>query len=93
MKIPHKHAALIKAWADGAQIQFLNPDDRWLDAGSPTWSNSVEYRIKPEPKPDCIRYTHAVDGGMVTSTTCYQQSNLKLIFDGETGKLKGAEVL
>jgi len=25
MKTPHKHAELIKAWADGAEIEFFDP--------------------------------------------------------------------
>jgi hypothetical protein len=53
-KTPHKHAALIKAWADGAEIQFRRGDS-WYDiqpAGiPPIWSLSTEYRIKPEEKP------------------------------------------
>lgn len=57
---PHKHADIIKAWADGAQIQFKQPDDSdqyWDDVrGRPGWYEGLEYRIKPEPKPDLIRY-------------------------------------
>lgn len=43
----HKHADVIKAWADGAEIEWLNAGDgRWyplVDAGA-------AYRIKP-PEP------------------------------------------
>lgn len=46
---PHKHAALIKAWADGAVIQARFPGiEEWKDI-DPTWSLHIEYRIKPEP--------------------------------------------
>lgn len=53
MKTPHKHAELIKAWADGKQIQFkvLGSDGDWLDSigpENPSWSDLLEYRIKPE---------------------------------------------
>jgi hypothetical protein len=56
---PHKHAAVIKAWADGAQIQVRCPrsgryDNQWLDLGIvevPTWLETLEYRVKPAPDP------------------------------------------
>ncbi len=49
---PHKHAELIKAWADGAEIEVYQPAfGRWEKA-EPAWHTSFEYRIKPEPKPD-----------------------------------------
>ena len=46
---PHKHAELIKKWADGAIVQWHNQDGRWYDvrANRPTWDEEVEYRIKP----------------------------------------------
>jgi hypothetical protein len=55
---PHKHAELIKAWADGAQIQvrdltnYVNPDDcKWKDFrefDEEIWDSNWEYRIKPQ---------------------------------------------
>ena len=57
----HKHAELIKAWADGAEIEKkqiyckyqMNQEpiivsEEWLSCPSPTWSWNEEYRIKPE---------------------------------------------
>lgn len=46
---PHKHAELIKAWADGAVIQASIRPGVWLDCDVVTWRTDVEYRIKPEP--------------------------------------------
>lgn len=48
---PQKHAELIKAWADGAEIQFKH-GNKWLNITSisPYWEDNVEYRIKPEKK-------------------------------------------
>lgn len=45
---PHKHAECIKAWADGAQIQFFNYG-YWhdVDTNEPRWYDNTEYRIKP----------------------------------------------
>lgn len=93
---PHKHAELIKAWADGAQIEYLE-NGNWVDChvNGPAWDSTTEYRIKPEPKPDDVRYVYAdVDFNEYEATTIkYDSDNLKLTFDGETGKLKSAEVL
>jgi len=47
MNKPHKHAALIKAWADGAEIQVLTIGDTWQDISDPHW-NGEQYRIKPK---------------------------------------------
>ena len=48
MNKPHKHAALIKAWADGAEIQVKDSGARWLDMSKPTWREWNTYRIKPK---------------------------------------------
>lgn len=53
---PHKHAELIKAWADGAAIQRLHETDKvWIDTGKPCWYEDSVYRLKPEPN-DLERY-------------------------------------
>lgn len=47
---PHKHAATIKAWADGAKIEYQRSDGTWGEPiGSPSWSEATAYRVKPEP--------------------------------------------
>jgi len=97
----HKHADLIHAWADGAQIQIHSSrNDEWVDAISPAWDVFTTYRIKPEPKPDVVRKVTveatSLDGAefiQIYKTSRFLQSNLHLTFDGETGKLKKAEVL
>lgn len=47
----HKHAELIKAWADGAKIQYFSGLGYWNDIEYPRWLPNEEYRIKPEPRP------------------------------------------
>jgi len=88
----HKHADLIHAWADGAQIQGrFNSGDVWEDIEHPSWHLKWEYRIKPEPMPDYVRYLEMpVFWGYVERRS---ESNMKVVFDGETGKLKSAEVI
>jgi len=52
----HKWAKEIKAWADGAIIQFRNtkfdPNEPWTTMLHPGWliEKEVEYRIKPVEK-------------------------------------------
>jgi len=90
---PHKHAEVIKAWADGAKIQGKEDDGVWVDIKCPNWDWD-EYRIKPEPKPDTVQYIGIDKYSMRwDSTNVAGRTNLKLTFDGETGKLKSAEVI
>lgn len=104
-KKPHKHAELIKAWAEGAEIEFFeNVCHAWLDCtnNNPAWDEFTAYRIKLEPKPDVTAYftTGNINRemtslgacvGVVSTTKTF--ANLCLTYDGETGKLKSAEVL
>lgn len=104
MKTPHKHAELIKAWADGAEIEYWSGTlYGWRPAYNPNWDEKTEYRIKPEPKQDVVHEIKVWVGGnarekvvlhMYNSETHKAHgSNLRLTFDGETGKLKKAEVI
>jgi hypothetical protein len=56
---PHKHAELIKAWADGAEIQYNHWGSAWKDSTSPTWDKNFQYRIKPEEKQPVVRWLWA----------------------------------
>ena len=102
MKTPHVHAEVIKAWADGAIIQYKKGDG-WLDVigNNPTWNVFEIYRIKPEPKPDVVWYC-CLDIDCINNVTVrlnyFNESatkcdNLMLVFDGETRELKDAQVL
>jgi hypothetical protein len=88
MKTPHKHAALIHAWADGAEIETIDCNV-WGTCNTPRWFPECEYRIKPEPKPDVVEWHSVVRSGCAPAA----KPNTKLTFCGETGKLKSAEVL
>ena len=47
----HKHAELIKQWADGAQIErYFEATDEWVHHKTPAWSESSVYRVKPKVK-------------------------------------------
>ena len=98
----HTHAEFIKAWADGAEIQYrYSLQENWKDvSASPLW-NALEYRIKPKPKKDVevlyaageIIFSRAPSCLWPASLKPYPEPNLKLIYDGETGKLKKAELI
>ena len=87
----HKHAELIKAWADGAEIEIKLITSEWTYISDPVWIIDNEYRIKPEPKPDVVKYHWARDEGGQDIRS--GSDNLKLTFSGETGELIKAEVI
>jgi len=91
----HKHAAVLRAIADGKAVQWrLN--STWNDyvdghPGCPLYCmDGTEWRIKPEPKPDVVLYRAL---GKAGDCRPFEGANICLTFDGETGKLKSAEVL
>ena len=99
----HKHYDLIVAWAEGKEIEaYSQLYKEWFPVREPFWSETTNYRIKPEPKPDIIRYlgvevrNDCVENGTMWDEICYVsqwEQVLKLTFDGNTGKFKSAEVL
>ena len=71
-----KHADLIHAWADGAEIQ-VKDNDKWLEVtNGPSWDESREYRIKPEEKKPVVRWLWADRFGQVTEAL-YSESELE----------------
>lgn len=68
----HKHADLIHAWAEGAEIEYKNCSGEWVNVGStPRFITSIEYRIKPKepewweniPKHGVLCWVNDIDGG------------------------------
>jgi hypothetical protein len=53
----HRWHKEIKAWADGAEIEFLE-NGWWLDAGEPEWNEDCKYRIKKHPKDQQYLYAY-----------------------------------
>ncbi len=105
----HFHHDLIIAWAKGAEIQFKTARGKWVDLQQPTWIPDVEFRIKPEPKPDVVTYAsvkgecaHRRPVILSSASTNWSSGegpaytnpvNVKFTFDGETGKLKAVELI
>lgn len=74
---PHKHAKLIKAWADGSVIQWFNARSYiWEDEPTPSWNNEITYRIKPEPKPDFVLYGNIPNITLMESVKHYKSNEL-----------------
>jgi len=103
----HKHAAVLRAiadkglgaaqWQDGKSLM-----GQWNDCTfmiTPITHSFLAWRIKPEPKPVVVRYWPvSTSGGLRTldeARDYFPGANavVRLVFDGETGKLKSAEVL
>lgn len=61
---PHKHVQVIKAWADGAKIQYNTPRGwvDWLGDNSPSWDACSNYRVKPVPKPVYPSWPSGISG-------------------------------
>lgn len=58
----HKHAELIKLWADGHEIQFWHKSSRrWLNVARPTWSPDTSYRLKADAWKD--KFIEAIHQG------------------------------
>jgi hypothetical protein len=97
---PHKHAELIKAWADGAEIECR--DCRvWYHAKDPRWQEDMEYRIKPGTKPDIVKSfileSNPILGLRLNEISGFQKQPhedwIRIVFDGETAKMKSVEIL
>ena len=88
---PHKNAELIKAWADGAIIQYFNPqENEWIDC-CPDWNFKDKYRLKP-----LLEIPHnlliEIDKFGLLTIKYSQEPNLKLLID-ENGKIKSAKLI
>ena len=89
----HKHAELIKAWADnkGLEIQYQDTIGNWITLDkTPLWVEETEYRIKPETVKDVRYISIYYEPNWFDENKC-QDHNVKLTF--VDGVLTEAEVL
>ena len=80
---PHKHAELIKAFADGAEIEYKVYNGGWVALEHPSWDDHNEYRIKP--KQPVVRWQWAYPTMKGWSATNYfydDKEILNAIHDG-----------
>ncbi len=95
---PHIHADVIKAWADGAEIEWKHSYENefsWRPSPKPSWFPEVQYRVRPEPRRDFFKYVdvHPNADTYLVYDAPSRSTNLRLTFDGETRLLKAAEVV
>jgi hypothetical protein len=66
------NADVIKAWADGAEVQFQDNNGVWFDTTNPTWRQSIVYRIKPNTVSinDVEKYNVVVGDFWLTKDEC-----------------------
>jgi hypothetical protein len=70
----HKWHKEIKAWADGAEIEYSyyteNDVDIWLRCEEPLWNEreKYQYRIKPQPKEPQYLYVYDTLEGIKLGT-------------------------
>ena len=80
---PHKHAELIKQWADGAEIEWRHfGEEVWWPAKTPSWNISCEYRIKPEPKPEPKKVTLYIYSNLIDGKTWIQSHRMFVGHEG-----------
>lgn len=85
-KHPRMHSELIKAWADGADIEWFNTrTNEWKFIVYPTWREDTKYRIKTTKDLVC----HINSDGEISSVG---SGNLSLTFNN-LGELISAEVI
>lgn len=92
----HKHADVLIAIAEGKEFQFLGGNNVWMapfDA-NPIRNEAWDWRIKPEPKEDIVRYIFAdITYGYSDDEIRPDSANISITFDGETGNVKSVELL
>ena len=71
VKTPHKHAEVIRAWADGHSVQYRVGDSvEWETIGDyPMFVEDYQYRVKPEPKKHKYRVALFSRGDSVWTAT------------------------
>lgn len=64
---PHKHAELIKAWAEGAEIEVYSESfGKWVLQEHPSWGLFLNYRVKAKkPKRILVVKTFSPDTNLV----------------------------
>lgn len=82
LRTPHKHAELIKAWADGAEIEvFSTSSSKWYTTRDPHWDSEKTYRIKPEP-PKPHKWQHCIDAQAAGKVVQRRRTSIGYWVDG-----------
>lgn len=93
----HKWDKEIRAYLDGKEVEMYYPDVKeWKQVLCMNkFDCKFDIRIKPEPKPDVVLYAYSSDyiGTTHIRLATKAEANLELIYDGDTLKLIGSQVI
>lgn len=107
MNKPHKHAEVLRAIADGKEVQFKCVGGDWSDYNAKWYcspldcADDIEWRVKPEPKPDYCFYA-GYDNKDCCGNLHYSDEDvidvawgykMKITIDGETNLPKSVELV
>ena len=73
---PRKHADVIKAWADGAEVEYraiTKEPQKWSTSSLPTWSSQMEYRVKPKVVRYRLYLVNRFDGSGIVGAVSGEQ--------------------
>ena len=85
MKHKHKHCDIIKAWADGEEIQYFSIlSQGWITIKNPSWDEDEKYRVKP--KEEFLKYKVALFKSCTGEffVDCYTPDQYDLVEDGNS---------
>jgi len=93
---PHKYAAVIKAWADGAEVQYRTNDHAaWTDWTlvedyMPSFGTCLQWRVKPAPVKLMYRVAlmKSLQGFFITTVDSMEES-AEIFGDSEFVKWAG----
>ena len=89
---PHKHAEVIKAWADGESIE-VQVGEEWQKVARPLFLVDSVYRVKPKNLTVKRHVSYVVYQDMTrTLGVAESECNIEYTFDPD-GKLLDAKVL
>lgn len=72
----HKHADVIIAWAEGAEVECRGQPSRgWSTVTNPVWSEDYEYRVKPPAKKYRVALFKDGTGGYTSTADNQETSN------------------
>ena len=87
----HKHSEVLHAFADGIECETWY-GDKWVKTTDLfEFDHFEKIRIKPEPKPDKIRYYNISNFGSIHEHDYLESCDIKIICDGETLNVKSIE--
>lgn len=96
MSTPHKHAAVIKAWADGAEVQSKTTINGaiWHTVTQPNWYEHQEYRVRPAPLVlnETLYYYGALGMG-VASLPGAPKAKVRFTLDPDTKEVLAVELI